>query len=114
MRLVAPSTALLALALGSLAPAEAVAETPRREGHPHDDFIVREAMVPMRDGVRLFTLILVPKESAGGLPVLLERTRRNRGLCRCRHRPLYADRRVMRASAVGVAQWCLRALGLAE
>ena len=45
-----------------------------REAYPRDEFTVREAMVPMRDGVKLFTLILTPKQAAGPLPVLLERT----------------------------------------
>jgi putative CocE/NonD family hydrolase len=45
-----------------------------REAHPRDDFTVREAMVPMRDGVKLYTLILTPKEASGPLPILLERT----------------------------------------
>lgn len=44
------------------------------EPDPRDDFTVREAMVPMRDGVKLFTLILVPKAATGPLPILLERT----------------------------------------
>ncbi len=34
----------------------------------------REAMVPMRDGVRLFTLILTPNGAADSLPLLLLRT----------------------------------------
>jgi hypothetical protein len=74
MKLVSSSAVLLALALGAVAPVEVRAEAPLREGHTRDDFVVREAMVPMRDGVKLFTLILVPKETAGGVPILLERT----------------------------------------
>jgi len=34
----------------------------------------REAMVPMRDGVRLFTVVMVPRNTAGPLPILLTRT----------------------------------------
>ena len=34
----------------------------------------REAMVPMRDGVRLFTVILAPRNPAAPLPILLSRT----------------------------------------
>ena len=34
----------------------------------------REAMIPMRDGVRLFTVVLVPRTSAAALPVLMSRT----------------------------------------
>jgi hypothetical protein len=52
----------------------AAAEPPLREAHPRDDFIVREAMIPMRDGVKLYTVILTPKEALGPLPLLLERT----------------------------------------
>jgi putative CocE/NonD family hydrolase len=70
MRLTSTTTVLLALVAGRLA----FAEAPLREGHPNDDFVVREEMVPMRDGVELFTLILVPKEHGEGLPILLERT----------------------------------------
>lgn len=33
-----------------------------------------EAMVPMRDGVKLYTVICVPKNSAEPLPILLQRT----------------------------------------
>ena len=49
-------------------------ERPLREALPHDDFNIREEMVPMRDGVKLYTLILTPKASDGPLPILLERT----------------------------------------
>lgn len=65
---------LLGLALWAFVPAGASAEPPLREGHLRDDFVVREAMVPMRDGVKLFTLILLPKSAPGALPILLERT----------------------------------------
>src|SRR5512139_264147 len=34
----------------------------------------REAMVPMRDGVQLFTVIVSPREARQGLPILLHRT----------------------------------------
>ena len=45
-----------------------------REAVLHDDFEVREEMVPMRDGVRLYTIILTPKNSKKPLPIILERT----------------------------------------
>ena len=57
-----------ALPLTSAAPSE----EPLRETHLRDDFIVREEMVPMRDGVKLFTLILTPKTTSGRLPILLD------------------------------------------
>ncbi len=34
----------------------------------------REAMVPMRDGVRLYTVVMIPRGAAGPLPILLMRT----------------------------------------
>ena len=45
-----------------------------REKVLHDDFEVREEMVPMRDGVRLYTVILTPKNAPNPLPILIERT----------------------------------------
>jgi hypothetical protein len=52
----------------------AAQDRPLREAYPSDDFTVREAMVPMRDGVKLYTLILTPKQADQPLPILLERT----------------------------------------
>ncbi|MGN6739017.1 CocE/NonD family hydrolase [Dyella sp.] len=37
------------------------------------DYVRREVMIPMRDGVKLHTVIMIPK-GAHGLPMLLERT----------------------------------------
>jgi len=45
-----------------------------RETFSKDDFTVREEMVPMRDGVNLYTMILIPKETSEPLPILLTRT----------------------------------------
>jgi hypothetical protein len=61
------------LTLSAVVPA-AAQDPPLREPHPGDDFSVREAMVPMRDGVKLYTLILTPKDAKAPLPILLERT----------------------------------------
>ena len=52
----------------------AAQDRPLREAYPSDDFTLREAMVPMRDGVKLYTLILTPKQADPPLPILLERT----------------------------------------
>jgi len=41
---------------------------------PADGFTVTDAMIPMRDGVRLHTKILMPKERREPLPFLLRRT----------------------------------------
>jgi uncharacterized protein len=43
-----------------------------------DDYVKREVMVPMRDGVKLFTVIVIPK-SATHAPILLTRTCYNAG-----------------------------------
>jgi putative CocE/NonD family hydrolase len=52
-------------------PSETPAEfQPVTDGFDH---VRREVMIPMRDGVRLFTVILVPK-GAEGAPILLTRT----------------------------------------
>jgi len=49
-----------------------------QEPHPGYDYEKREVMIPMRDGVKLHTVILVPN-GAKGLPILLERTPYNAG-----------------------------------
>ncbi|HET9101603.1 MAG TPA: CocE/NonD family hydrolase, partial [Acidobacteriaceae bacterium] len=43
------------------------------EPHPGYDYDRRDVMIPMRDGIKLHTVILVP-HGAKGLPMLLERT----------------------------------------
>ncbi len=50
-------------------------ETPVKLEPTNDgfDYIRREVMIPMRDGVKLHTVILVPK-GAKGAPILLTRT----------------------------------------
>ena len=40
---------------------------------PEADYIKRTAMVPMRDGIKLYTVIVMKKGTAGG-PILLSRT----------------------------------------
>jgi len=45
-----------------------------REPSPDDNFTLREVMIPMRDGAQLHTLVLVPKQAIGALPMLLLRT----------------------------------------
>ena len=49
-------------------------QQPLREALPHDDFVIREEMIPMRDGIKLYTIILSPKIVTDALPILLERT----------------------------------------
>ena len=52
---------LLALLTFLSIPALAEERRPLRETVPFDTFEVREEMVPMRDGIELYTLILTPK-----------------------------------------------------
>jgi putative CocE/NonD family hydrolase len=52
----------------------AAEEQPLRDAFSHDDFVIREVLVPMRDGVKLYTLIITPKKNTGDLPVILKRT----------------------------------------
>src|SRR5437899_586625 len=41
---------------------------------PDERFERTEAMVPMRDGAKLFTLVYVPKQVKGPLPIIFVRT----------------------------------------
>ncbi|MFN8575078.1 MAG: CocE/NonD family hydrolase, partial [Gemmatimonadaceae bacterium] len=59
------SALLIAAILGRAAVAQAPADTM---------FERREVRIPMRDGVKLFTVVLVPKRSATPLPILMSRT----------------------------------------
>jgi len=64
-------SALLALRVGSRA---VPAQETLREPLGHDDFTVREERIPMRDGVKLYTIVLTPKNAKTPLPILLLRT----------------------------------------
>ncbi len=68
------STVALTFALAMLVTGGAYTQAPLREAHQHDDFTVREEMVPMRDGVKLYTVVLTPRGARAPLPILLERT----------------------------------------
>src|ERR1700677_2044054 len=71
----------LALVLASLLAALCVAamasdsDIPKTFTNPtaNRDYIKRDAMIPMRDGVKLYTVIVVPK-GAKDAPILLTRT----------------------------------------
>lgn len=47
---------------------------PLRRAMPLDDFVLREEMIPMRDGTRLYTIVMIPKDRSGDLPILMFRT----------------------------------------
>jgi len=49
-------------------------QSPLRESYPQDDFEISEVMIPMRDGIELYTLIIIPRHTTKPLPILLERT----------------------------------------
>ena len=51
-----------------------MAQEPGIEYPPETGFTIREEMIPMRDGVGLYTLILSPEDAATPLPVILLRT----------------------------------------
>ena len=57
------------------APAQSSSDIPKSFTAPtsHYDYVRREVMIPMRDGVRLFTVIVVPK-GARNAPIVLTRT----------------------------------------
>jgi putative CocE/NonD family hydrolase len=70
---------VLALAACVAVPAVLCSATPAAAQRPADPALAqlferREARIPMRDGVELFTVILVPRNATGPLPVLLSRT----------------------------------------
>ncbi len=54
------------------------------------DYVRREVMIPMRDGVKLHTVIMIPK-GAQGLPMLLERTPYNASSMAPGNSPRMAD-----------------------
>src|SRR5262245_59881694 len=46
----------------------------RPQPSPADQFTVKDAMIPARDGVKLHTKIFTPKNQAGPLPIIMKRT----------------------------------------
>jgi uncharacterized protein len=62
-----------ALIASAFVPAALVAQTPATPD-PAAAFDMTEVMVPVRDGVKLHTLIYTPKNATGNLPILLTRT----------------------------------------
>src|SRR5256886_17350439 len=77
LSLLAPILGVLLLADPSAAqaPPSLPSETPAQFTPVADsfDYVRREVMIPMRDGVKLHTVILIPK-GAKGTPILLTRT----------------------------------------
>lgn len=75
-------TRLLFLFIAFTTLAASPSRVPQSEAPQEGDFTIRAEMIPMRDGIRLFTLIVAQKETAGPRPVILLRTPYNasRGL----------------------------------
>src|SRR5207249_1523325 len=79
------ASALATLIVAAGAGAQTPAPTPRYPSYPSEtpdklvpaadrwDYVKRDVMIPMRDGVKLHTVILIPK-GARGAPILLTRT----------------------------------------
>ena len=87
-------TALLAACLASAAFAQGPAPTPTMQNdivaaydvaRPQADYVRREVMIPMRDGVKLFTVIVMKKGTRDG-PMLLTRTPYDAGKTTARNR----------------------------
>src|SRR5476651_2022507 len=61
-------------------PAQAAAFAARRQANRadsafvHDTYKKLEVMIPMRDGVKLYTQIYVPKDSTKKFPIMLDRS----------------------------------------
>ena len=77
-----PFAAFVGIAAAASAPPLAAGQTPpltpdipKEYRAPADaaDYVKREAMIPMRDGVKLYTVIVAPK-GARGAPMILTRT----------------------------------------
>jgi predicted acyl esterase len=65
--------AVLMISVSSVAAGQAAPGAPAKPA-PAPLYTYREAMVPMRDGVHLQTVIMVPLDARGPLPILLRRT----------------------------------------
>jgi putative CocE/NonD family hydrolase len=66
--------AFVLTAAGALVWMAAASQDVPKESRPGQDFETREVLIPMRDGVKLHTLIYLPKTTAATLPILLNRT----------------------------------------
>ncbi|HLZ77071.1 CocE/NonD family hydrolase [Phenylobacterium sp.] len=75
MRTIRVLLAATAMALSALSlPAAAQPPPPAAAPAPAPIFAFQEVMIPMRDGVKLQTVILTPLDAKGPLPIMLQRT----------------------------------------
>jgi len=66
--------ALVVISAGVLVWLAAAQQPVQKLSSPVQEFDVREVMVPMRDGIKLHTLIYTPKQMAQPLPIIMNRT----------------------------------------
>jgi len=93
-RITLPRLFVAGLFVATLLFAAAFRSAARQEAGPAFD--LTNAMIPMRDGVKLNTNIFIPKNAAGPLPIMLERTPYNapespRGWAQGKYAALVAD-----------------------
>ncbi|CAN5769445.1 CocE/NonD family hydrolase [soil metagenome] len=74
MRYLKSAGALAALLVGAAAVANAPQAAPAVSPAAQSPYILEEVMVPMRDGAKLQTVILRPRNQTGPLPILFSRT----------------------------------------
>ncbi len=70
-KLYAASILLWLLCLAQLAPAQNLRQD---SAFLRTNYVKLERMIPMRDGVKLFTAIYVPKDESASYPFLITRT----------------------------------------
>jgi len=66
--------ALLVISAGALVWMAAAQPPGQTSGSPVQEFDAREVMVPMRDGIKLHTMIFAPKQITQPLPIIMNRT----------------------------------------
>src|SRR3954464_5718027 len=67
--------ATIVCVVGALVVVGGSAPAPGQSGpSPADQFVVRDVMIPTRDGVRLHAKIFTPKDQDGPLPIVMQRT----------------------------------------
>jgi putative CocE/NonD family hydrolase len=69
-----PHLVLAGVCAAAVAAVALVARQPAAPPSPADAFAVRDEMIPMRDGVKLFTKIFAPRNQQGPLPIIFRRT----------------------------------------
>jgi putative CocE/NonD family hydrolase len=66
--------ALAMISAGALVWLAAASQSGQKPSSPVQEYDVREVMIPMRDGVKLRTMIHTPKQTAQPLPIIMHRT----------------------------------------